>query len=321
MIASLAQTLAWASVTALPLIFIALVVGRLRVSAKLKVWTCRLAYLKLLLGLIPVGLAIGAAPVAGVLSSSGRNTQLDLFLIVLTSLWAAGFLVVVYDLGKAYRTSRHLIRQSRSTGSASLSSLSRRAGMPCPEVRQAETDGLPFASGIIRPVVVIPTKPCPDSVLAHELAHIRARDLAWNLLARVTLAIFWFTPCIHRLERELNLWQEATADAEACRITACPLKEHANAIVTSVARPPSVLVWEAGLSGNAEIVSRRISALYQDRTSPMVALVSLAFLAITLIPIQAQAIEKSPNDAVRARVIPNAFGPAAAAAPIASKVD
>jgi len=52
------RAMGWAALSALPLILIALVIGRINASAKLKVWACRIAFLQLPLGLIPVGISV-----------------------------------------------------------------------------------------------------------------------------------------------------------------------------------------------------------------------------------------------------------------------
>jgi TonB family protein len=51
-----------------------------------------------------------------------------------------------------------------------------------------------------------------DAVLAHERAHVRARDGFWSWLAQLHAAIFWFNPIAWWLRRRLETLAETTSD-------------------------------------------------------------------------------------------------------------
>jgi beta-lactamase regulating signal transducer with metallopeptidase domain len=51
-----------------------------------------------------------------------------------------------------------------------------------------------------------------DVVLAHERAHVRARDGYWSWLAQLHAAIFWFNPLAWWLQRRLETLAETTSD-------------------------------------------------------------------------------------------------------------
>ena len=69
--------------------------------------------------------------------------------------------------------------------------------------------------GVFRPVVIVPANWCEWSdeqrqcVLLHELAHVKRYDVALQIMARLTAAIYWFNPLVWyalgrlRVEREL----------------------------------------------------------------------------------------------------------------------
>jgi beta-lactamase regulating signal transducer with metallopeptidase domain len=69
---------------------------------------------------------------------------------------------------------------------------------------------VPMTWGIWNPVVMLPAMAEHWSteqrrmVLTHELAHVRAADWAFNLLARVTCALFWFHPGVWWIARSLR---------------------------------------------------------------------------------------------------------------------
>lgn len=222
---------------------------------------------------------------------SPRPTRnVEILFLILVAIWAAGFIAVVIDLYRGYLGSRSLISSGTVAHDPGVARLSRRFGLPLPAVRRLNEPGLPFASGILRPMIVLPFGDCPESVVAHELAHLKAKDLAWNLMARLVLAVFWFTPFIHKLEAELSLWQEAAADLSACEVTNCDRRAHASAIVASVASTAPRFVLEAGLAGPGQMLARRLKALYGVRGS-----VGLAVLAVTVMLCAAAPVRLAPQ--------------------------
>jgi beta-lactamase regulating signal transducer with metallopeptidase domain len=78
----------------------------------------------------------------------------------------------------------------------------------------------PLSWGWLRPVILIDrdTLDLPedaDAILAHEVAHVRRRDWPMLMLARLTVAIFWFNPLVWLLERECVQQAEEAADSHA----------------------------------------------------------------------------------------------------------
>lgn len=77
----------------------------------------------------------------------------------------------------------------------------------------------PLAFGMIRPVIVLPTRFLrdfdprqQDAILAHELAHLTARDPGWQLLADVTAALLWWHPLAWWVRRQWRISGELAAD-------------------------------------------------------------------------------------------------------------
>ncbi len=82
------------------------------------------------------------------------------------------------------------------------------------ELREHPGDVVPLTFGFMRPVVVLPrqahnwSERLKRTVLLHELAHVRRRDVAYQWLGRLACAVYWFHPlswwglCKLRQERE-----------------------------------------------------------------------------------------------------------------------
>jgi beta-lactamase regulating signal transducer with metallopeptidase domain len=77
----------------------------------------------------------------------------------------------------------------------------------------------PFAFGILRPAIMLPTKlahslPAEEmtALLGHEVAHLRRRDLWWCSGWRWMQALFWFHPLVWKLPDVHSLACEEEAD-------------------------------------------------------------------------------------------------------------
>jgi beta-lactamase regulating signal transducer with metallopeptidase domain len=80
----------------------------------------------------------------------------------------------------------------------------------------------PCLAGVVRPVLLLPERECEDmrsgdlrAILAHELAHARNHDLAWNLAAHVASILLWFHPLAWRIRAAHAAACDAVCDAVA----------------------------------------------------------------------------------------------------------
>ena len=75
----------------------------------------------------------------------------------------------------------------------------------------------PTQVGLLKPIVVLPTpmvKSCDqlESILIHELIHVKRWDCLYRLLAMVGMAFYWFNPLFHRAKHLLFEVQEQACD-------------------------------------------------------------------------------------------------------------
>lgn len=87
------------------------------------------------------------------------------------------------------------------------------------------------ATGIIRPMVLIPTAwvtqlpvSAIEAVLAHELAHVKRWDLWINLLQRIVETTFFFHPLVWWLSQTITSQRELCCDQLAIKLTGQPLR-------------------------------------------------------------------------------------------------
>lgn len=154
-------------------------------------------------------------------------------------LWLLG---VVLAVASGWRRHRRLVRVLRSAEILAhpplgrrLDRLARRFGIPSPPVLVTAEVESPQVVGILRPRLLLP----PDAarratttgrvdgvmemVLAHELAHLRRRDLLLGWVPALARGLFFFHPLAALAAREYSLAREAACDAEVLdRLDATP---------------------------------------------------------------------------------------------------
>jgi beta-lactamase regulating signal transducer with metallopeptidase domain len=143
---------------------------------------------------------------------------------VLSSLWLAGCLVVVFHLsGTAIVLRRRLAACRPVTDAAVLQLLETvrlRMGLKrAPALIVTPASISPSIVGAWRPRIVLPeflvaeaTDPALRHVLAHELAHLRRGDLWTNWLLLAARALHWFNPLAWWVVRQMQAEREMACD-------------------------------------------------------------------------------------------------------------
>jgi hypothetical protein len=158
-----------------------------------------------------------------------------------------------------------------------------------PSVRTASSVPGPLVIGVFRPVVVLPTTLLErgdnaemELVLAHELAHCRRWDLAWDWLPTVVRGLFFFHPLVWLAFREARLATEIACDQLAIADTAKPASAYAAVllrIAIEVSRSGSRRPLGAiGAFESYQSLKRRLRALANTGT------MSPRRLRLTIIP-------------------------------------
>ena len=144
----------------------------------------------------------------------------------LWSIWLAGVLVLTARLILASLALARLVRRSSDVPEAIVGECRaiaerlgcRRARPRAPDVGRRD----PLPGRDRRPVLLLPERECetvrPDdlrAILAHELAHARNHDLAWNLAAHLASILLWFHPLAWRIRAAHAAACDAVCDAVA----------------------------------------------------------------------------------------------------------
>jgi hypothetical protein len=147
--------------------------------------------------------------------------------------------------------------------------LSGRIGLrPRPSVTIIDDEGSPFVCGLWRPSLVLPRGLTSSldleslrSVLLHELAHIRRRDLLWDWIPAIARLLYFFHPAAHFIVARARLERELACDQTAMVLTGLGAAGYASTLVEIVSRssaPPALqaALAAAGLDGAAPSPAR-----------------------------------------------------------------
>ena len=152
----------------------------------------------------------------------------------LGTLWALGAVLIaartVCSRALLFAFRRHRIPAGDPILLKRVSTLARRLGIRR-RVCVLEAAGLrsPVAFGSFRPTVALPVtfaddfdRRQQDAVLAHELAHLAARDPAWQVVASLLCAALWWHPLVWWLRHRLRAASEAAADEASLLVPGGP---------------------------------------------------------------------------------------------------
>ncbi len=192
-------------------------------------------------------------------ASATATSTIDWIPIALVALWLAGFATVAFIRFRSWLRIRAVVRASATTGISN----------PV-EIRVSPLHVGPAVVGILRPVLLFPegitkrlTPSEMETVLVHELCHIRRRDNLFAAIHLVVEAVFWFHPLVWWIGARLVEEREQACDEEVLRLGSHP-ETYADAIL-SVCKlyVQSPLVFVSGVSGAS--IRRRIEAIMSNR--------------------------------------------------------
>jgi len=139
------------------------------------------------------------------------------------SLWAAGTLLLVTRLVLGLRSSCRVLAESEPTYESAWIDLLDGARERLEvgrfvALRRSDRAQLPMTLGIFRPTILLPVAAADYSmsrrsaVLLHEIAHVRRRDCASQLVGQLAAAAFWWNPLVWIACRHMRLLSERASD-------------------------------------------------------------------------------------------------------------
>ena len=149
----------------------------------------------------------------------------DSFSVVLLILWAVGALFLLVRSLFARRLLFCLERASFPLGGPDAGTAAKMVAAAAPDraVRILRTAwrGSPLTFGILRPIILLPEivlekeRDSLTALLAHELAHVRRRDVLTAQIAYIVCCLFWFSPVAWLALFRQRVEQEKASDLSA----------------------------------------------------------------------------------------------------------
>jgi uncharacterized protein (TIGR03435 family) len=178
------------------------------------------------------------------------------------AVWLAGFATVASIRFRGWLRIRAAVRASAAAGVSNTV-----------EIRVSPVRLEPGVVGIVRPVLLLPegiaerlTPSELETVLAHELCHVRRRDNLFAAIHMIVEAAFWFHPLVWWIGAHLVEERERACDEEVLSQGSHP-EVYADAILNVCKLyAQSPLACVSGVSGAS--IRRRIEAIMADRRLP-----------------------------------------------------
>lgn len=315
------ETLAIAALQSGILFFVVWLVFRLvpSLSPNAKAWIWRLAFLKPLVAILPfaaITLHILPAPSEPIPSSKSGTIVINNSTKTtptpatgeakptfdpLLSLWILGVVLVggsgLVGALKISSTVRHAEPVKDEEILFELQKLLARANLK-QRVRLLSSDTVktPLVAGGFTPSIVLPSQtlqqePLGDirMMMAHEVAHIARRDLAWFSLAWVVQSLFFFNPVVWVAVRGARLDHESATDRHALALAGASTQTYAEMLLraTVVART-SIAPGVLPMSESYGTIHRRLEAMKHFQSTPSTwqtfGLGAFAVLIVGLVP-------------------------------------
>jgi beta-lactamase regulating signal transducer with metallopeptidase domain len=250
--------------------------------ARARCWLWRLAYVALYVAFFAIlflSIPFEGQSAAGQLplALAGRSAlSLDVIVpveIAFAAFWLVGVVIASLRLARAYAWTRSLrfwaVRAAGEAPAVCADIANRLNIRPCPPVLVVEDIATPMLVGVSHPAILLPAR-MHDSltsaelraVLAHELAHLKHRDLMWRAMAALARIVFFYHPIIRLAESEWHLAQEIAADEQAIVVSRVPVSHYGTLLLgLALRRSPRRRVFSAGQAATEPTFEPRLYAL------------------------------------------------------------
>ncbi len=190
--------------------------------------------------------------------------------ISLSFVWCFGAALSFARVLLSWAAVRRIRLTARTVPTAELSFLTGRLGIKRKiALLEAEAGTMPMTFGLFSAEIFIPsearnwTEERRQLVFLHELAHVRRRDCATHLLARIALSFYWWNPLAWIAWREFLKERERAADDLVLNFGVRPsaYANHLLEIASGMELPPAVGWAAIAMARRSQLESRLLAIL------------------------------------------------------------
>jgi beta-lactamase regulating signal transducer with metallopeptidase domain len=182
-------------------------------------------------------------PVAG--SEAAAEAPPHLTATILLGVWILGAAAfAARDLSRTFTLFRWLrsARPARSELRAAVDAWAGRMGVRPPSVRLLEGLSTPLLVGLVRPRLIWPAAKdvgaLDESLIVHELAHLRRRDAWITLLESIACWVWWWNPVVHVARSQADRFKELACDAWVSRLCPRRRRRYAESLLALAGKAP-----------------------------------------------------------------------------------
>lgn len=126
--------------------------------------------------------------------------------VLLGAMWLTGvFAIALIQISSYLVTRRALLRWAQPVSPETreqVETLAQKIGLKrSVQVRRSDRVHTAMVLGVLRPVLLLPEEQCDQLVAAHELCHLRRRDLEYKALLMAACWLHWFNPLVWWMSR------------------------------------------------------------------------------------------------------------------------
>ena len=218
--------------------------------------------------------AAGAAPWKPAVSMATEPAKPALsWSELIVAAWLIGVLLQLVIASRQWRESRTLLRGTTpiQNGALRTSCVEQAYALGLrhvPRLRVSDAIVSPQVTGLLRPVVVLPSEQTLSSdelamAIAHELAHLHRGDLWLGWVPAIAQRLFFFHPLVRWAMREYAIYREAACDAQVLQHHRAAPQTYGHLLLRlGVARPMHSSL--AGASSTFQSLKRRLTMLQQN---------------------------------------------------------
>lgn len=143
-----------------------------------------------------------------------------------------------------------------------------------PVLRHVPGLASPLACGVFRPCILLPYAMTErgdrtelTAALAHEVAHLARRDVAWTYVTRLVQSVLWFQPLVWGLHRRMVAASEELCDLQAVQ-SGLRRETYADCLLRlaeAASRPRIETALGSGMATKRSSLATRIEALLDNR--------------------------------------------------------